>query len=151
MPWLLIALIGVPLLEVYLLIAVGSRIGAGATIAIIVATAVVGAGLLRVQGWSTLARARQRLDAGELPAEELIEGALLAVAAALLLTPGFATDALGALVLLPRLRRALARHVLARLAQHQPPGGPPGGAGPRTVEAEYWEVEPRRPPLEHGE
>lgn len=149
MPWLLIALVAIPLLEVYLLITVGSRIGAGATIAIIVATAVVGAWLLRAQGWSTLARARRRLDSGELPAEELIEGAMLVVAAALLLTPGFATDAVGALVLLPGLRRALAQRILRHIARGRPPGGPPAGGGPRTMDAEYWEVVPRRPPLDH--
>lgn len=112
---LLVALfITVPLLEIYLLLKVGSHIGALPTIALILFTAVLGAFLLRLQGLMTLARIRQSMDHGELPALSLIEGLILLIGGALLLTPGFFTDALGFLCLIPSLRRRLATGLLSR-------------------------------------
>ena len=105
----------VPIIEIYLLIQVGQVIGAGWTILLVVLTAVVGVWLLRIQGLSTLTRAQQRLQENELPARELLEGVALVVAGAFLLTPGFATDTLGFLLLLPPTRIWLVKLAASRM------------------------------------
>lgn len=105
----------VPVLEIYLLIQVGTIIGAGWTVALVVLTAVIGVQLLKVQGFSTLTRARQKMDSGELPAEEMLEGMALVVAGALLLTPGFFTDVVGFFLLLPPTRRWLMKELVGRM------------------------------------
>ena len=105
----------VPLVEIYLLIQVGQVIGAGWTIFLVVLTAVIGVALLKVQGLSTLQRAQQKIDANELPAREMLEGMGLLVAGALLLTPGFFTDAFGFLLLFPPTRLFLVNAVAARM------------------------------------
>lgn len=102
----------VPLLEIYLLIKVGSFIGAIPTLLLILFTAILGAMLLRLQGLQTLARVREATDQGELPAEPLVEGLILLVAGVLLLTPGFFTDTLGFIGLIPPLRNRMARYLL---------------------------------------
>ena len=104
----------VPLGEVWLLIEVGKLVGAGWTVTLVVMTAIIGAGLVRVQGLATLARARATLAAGELPATELIEGIGILVAGVLLLTPGFVTDCVGFSLLYPPLRRSLAGRVFTQ-------------------------------------
>lgn len=114
-PILALAFLIVPIVEIYLLIKVGQVIGAGWTVALVVLTAVIGVWLLRLQGLSTLLRARQKLEHDELPAQELLEGVCLVVAGALLLTPGFFTDTIGFLLLLPPSRRWLVRRLAARL------------------------------------
>jgi UPF0716 protein FxsA len=105
--FLFILFLLVPLVEIYFLIKVGDVIGAGWTIFAIVATAVIGAGLLRVQGASTLLRAQLSLSKGSLPAMEMMEGFALALSGVLLLTPGFFTDTFGFLLLIPPVRRWL--------------------------------------------
>ena len=112
--WLLVFFL-TPILEMYLLIRVGGYIGAWPTIALVALTAVAGVSLLRVQGLATLTRGMSRLEGGELPAREVVEGLLLAVAGVLLVTPGFVTDALGFLLLMPVTRGAVARRMLARV------------------------------------
>lgn len=97
----------VPLVEIYFLIKVAGIISAGWTIFAIVATAVIGAGLLRIQGASTLLRAQANMMKGALPAMEVMEGFALALSGVLLLTPGFFTDTLGFLLLIPPVRRWL--------------------------------------------
>ena len=97
----------------YLLIEVGGYIGTLPTIAAVMITAVVGVALLRRQGLATLTRGMSRLQRGELPAREMVEGLLLAVAGALLLTPGFVTDAVGFVLLAPITRALIAERVLA--------------------------------------
>lgn len=141
---LLLTLLSVPLIELFVLIEVGSNIGAGATIGLVILTAVLGAWLLRLQGLVTLARARKALDAGEIPAVELVEGLILLLTGVLLLTPGFVTDAIGFIALLPGVRRALARGmaahvVVSTLRAGGPRGGPgqPGPHGSRTFDADY--------------
>jgi UPF0716 protein FxsA len=113
---LLLLLISVPLLEIYILISVGQVIGAGTTILVVIATAVLGAWLLRLQGLATIKRVQEATARGELPAGELIEGAILLVTGALLLTPGFVTDAIGFACLVPAVRQALARRLIAQIA-----------------------------------
>ncbi len=111
---LLLLFLVVPLAEIYLLIQAGGAIGALNTVALVVLTAVAGAWLLRLQGLATLRRVQQSLDQGELPETALVEGVLLLLAGALLLTPGFITDVFGFALLVPASRMALARAVLAR-------------------------------------
>lgn len=131
-------LIVVPLLEMWLLIEVGSHYGAVAAIAAVVATALLGVLLLRTQGLATLLRASRRLQQGELPAQELVEGLLLAIGGALLLTPGFATDLLGFSCLLPLTRRAWARHLLPRLLRRfSPPRGGASAESGEVIDGEY--------------
>lgn len=106
----------IPIIEIYFLIKVGEVIGALPTIILVVLTAVIGAALLRQQGLSTLARLQQSLGQGKLPAQEMIEGVLLAVGGALLMTPGFVTDTMGFLCLLPITRQLLAKAIIKRSA-----------------------------------
>ena len=142
----------VPIVEIYLFIQVGGVIGAPATIGIVLLTAVAGAWLFRAQGLSTLARARNSMAQGQVPAMELMEGVFLLLAGAFLLTPGFFTDALGFAFLIPPLRRGLIQLALRRSVIHFSQTGPqPPGAsqepGPRrhsdnrnrgaTLEGEY--------------
>ncbi len=111
---LLIAFLTVPILEIYLLFQVGGVIGAGWTIFIVIATAILGAGLLRQQGFSTWARLNQSIAQGQLPPTILIEGIFLLLAGAFLLTPGFFTDTVGFLFLVPFIRKMLAASLLRR-------------------------------------
>ena len=104
-----------PIVEMVLLIQVGSVIGAWYTVGLVLLTAVIGVNLLKRQGLSTLLRAQQKAQQGALPVSEIGEGLLLAVAGALLLTPGFVTDAIGFALLTPGLRSQLAKLVAARM------------------------------------
>lgn len=132
----------IPLAEIYLLIKVGGIVGAGPTVFLVVFTAVLGAWLLRIQGFSTLARIRSTMNQGGIPAIEMMEGAVLLVSGALLLTPGFFTDTIGFLCLIPALRRAMIRWALGRFLMPPGFGGPGSGSGkqshgPTTLEGEY--------------
>jgi len=113
-----ILFIVVPLVELYLIIEVGSVIGALWTVLLVVLTAVIGVTLLRIQGFNTLNRARQNMEMGTLPAMEMMEGMVLAVGGALLITPGFITDTLGFLCLIPVTRRAMIRYLMQRSTMH---------------------------------
>lgn len=104
----------IPLIEIYLFIKVGASIGAFNTILLILVTAIVGVALLRWQGLSTINKVQSQMQHGELPALGMIEGMMLFFAGALLLTPGFFTDAVGFLILIPPLRKALALWLLER-------------------------------------
>ncbi|WPZ35489.1 FxsA family protein [Thalassobaculum sp. OXR-137] len=110
---ILFILIGIPAVELWLLIEVGSEIGAGPTIALIILTAVLGTLLFRVQGLATLERLRAHIDRGETPVGEVVSGFGLLFAGLLLLIPGFATDALGFLLFIPPVRRWLATLLIA--------------------------------------
>ena len=115
MRYLLLLFISVPIVEMWLLIAVGQQIGAPLTISLVVATAVIGVYWLRQQGFSTLTRLNQRLASGQLPAREIAEGVVLTVGGALLLTPGFATDILGFSCLFTPTRALWANSLLLRI------------------------------------
>ena len=130
----------VPLIEIWLLIQVGSVIGAGWTIFLVVFTAVLGATLVRAQGLSTYGRMQAMLARGQMPALEMLEGLALFLAGALLLTPGFLADGVGFVLLVPELRRGIIRGLLRRGLVHPVPGRQTGKheqPGPR-----------RRQPLE---
>lgn len=111
----LLLFIVLPILELAVLIKVGGMIGVLNTVGLVFITAIIGAALLRQQGLSTLMKAQQRLNSGELPAQEVAEGLILAVGGALLLTPGFVTDAMGVLCLLPGTRHWLAAQALKKM------------------------------------
>ncbi len=144
---LLVLFLTIPLLEIYLLIKVGSIIGALPTVFMVVFTAVLGAWLLRIQGFATLARVRRTMAQGGIPAIEMLEGAVLLVSGALLLTPGFFTDAIGFLCLIPSLRRTMIRWLLGRFLTPLSGFGGTGGSHregplsgshrPKTIEGEY--------------
>lgn len=102
----------VPLLEMLILIEVGSIIGAIPTVLLVVLTATVGIWLLKLEGMQTWSRVQQKLASGAIPETELLEGIMLIVGGALLLTPGFVTDTIGFICLLPGLRRPIARWMI---------------------------------------
>jgi UPF0716 protein FxsA len=124
---LFLAFLLIPIAEIYVLIQVGTVIGALLTIALVVFTAVLGSVLIRAQGLATLARVRTAMERGEVPALELMEGMCLLVAGALLLTPGFVTDSIGFSLLVPALRRAMVLTLLERGVLR--PAAGPGGEG----------------------
>ncbi len=111
MPFLLFVVL--PLAELWLLIRVGAAIGALAVVAWVVAAAALGVAVIQRQGFHTLMRVRARLARGEAPAEELLDGMLLALAGLLLVVPGLLTDVAGLLGLVPAVRRWLGRRLLA--------------------------------------
>ena len=143
MPVFILLFIGVPLIEIYLLIQVGQVIGALPTIGLCVLTAIIGGALLRQQGFQTMRRAQENLNRGQLPAIEMFEGIALAIGGALLLTPGFATDVIGFLCLVPWSRRALIRAALRRMqVTYGPVPGGPGStyrdaSGHYTIDGDY--------------
>ena len=96
----------VPLLELYLLIRLGTYVGAVDTIAIVIGTGVAGGLLAKSQGLAVLDRMRAELNQGRLPAESLFDGLLILIAGAMLITPGLLTDGLGLLLLIPWSRQA---------------------------------------------
>ncbi|MBL4832307.1 MAG: membrane protein FxsA [Aliivibrio sp.] len=114
-PVLLLLFIIVPMIEIGLFVQVGGVLGMWPTIFIVLVTAVAGASLVRSQGLQTLMSVQSKLQQGELPAQQIVEGIMLAVAGVLLLTPGFMTDAFGMLVLLPMPRAALAKQLMSRV------------------------------------
>lgn len=97
----------VPFLELFVLLQVGEAIGVLDTIALLVLVSLVGAWLVKREGLGVLRRAQQRAAAGAVPGRELVDGVLILFAGALLLTPGFVTDVVGILLLLPPVRAAL--------------------------------------------
>jgi UPF0716 protein FxsA len=112
---LLILFVVTPIFEMLLLIEVGSKIGALNTVGLVLLTAMIGLALLRKQGLDTLLRANQKINSGEVPAQEMAEGLALAAGGALLLTPGFITDGIGFCLLLPFTRQLLVKTVFTRL------------------------------------
>ncbi|EMC2456480.1 membrane protein FxsA [Vibrio cholerae] len=114
-PILLFLFIAVPVIEIALFIQVGGVLGVWPTIALVLLTAIIGASLVRSQGLQTLLTVQQRLAQGQLPAQQILEGVMLAVAGVLLLTPGFFTDILGMLVLLPAPRAYFAKQLMSRV------------------------------------
>lgn len=163
---LLTLFIGLPIAEVYTFATVGDKIGGLATVGLCVLTAVVGIAIVRMQGFIALTRAQQTLNQGAMPVVEVFTGVCLLIAGVLLAVPGFVTDTMGFLLLLPPVRLALlalvARQVREGRMQFRGtfaggPGGPPGagprgggprggGHGPRSgpvdIEGEYREVDP---------
>ncbi|MEZ5524650.1 MAG: FxsA family protein [Pseudomonadales bacterium] len=109
MKFLFLLFIVMPVVEITLLIKVGQQIGALNTAGLVVLTAIIGSFMLRQQGLSTLFRAQERINSGQIPLQEMLEGIFLAVGGALLITPGFVTDLFGFLCLIPATRRGIVR------------------------------------------
>lgn len=146
-------MIVVPILEIAVFILVGRYVGLWPTLAGIVLTALIGTVIIRHQGGGLIASARTSIAAGEAPVGEVLQGLALLVAGALLITPGFITDTLGFLLLVPPLRRRLAGTLLAQATRraevrvHGARAGAGAGAGSRAgsdvvIEGEWREVEP---------
>ena len=112
--WLLVFFL-TPIAEMYLLIEVAGYINTLPTIGLVMLTAVIGVALLMRQGVQTLTRGVGRLNRGEVPATEIAEGILLGIAGALLITPGFVTDAVGFLLLFPPTRQMIAATLIKRV------------------------------------
>ncbi|MEZ5932818.1 MAG: FxsA family protein [Alphaproteobacteria bacterium] len=144
---MLIAFIVMPLIEIAVLIQVGSWIGLWPTLGLIILTAIIGTWMLRRQGFAVLRRAQRQLDQGGIPLGEVFEGFCLVIAGALLLTPGFVTDVIGASLLAPPIRVWLYRVLGGRFRAaampgdgRQPPGPRPAGRGP-VVEGDYETID----------
>ena len=142
---LLLLFLAIPAAEIYLFIEVGGHIGTWPTIAMIFATAVVGGAILRFQGRQMIARAREQVAKRELPIAKIANGAILVLAALFLLTPGFITDTLGTLLLIPILRRLIFVSVLfairARMRKSARQAGPGShAAGGRIIEGQFKDV-----------
>lgn len=148
----LIIFIAVPIIEIAAFIKIGDIIGLWPTIACIILTAIVGTFVLRQQGLSVLQKAQTSLQNNQVPLDSVIHGAFLLVAGALLLTPGFFTDAVGFILLVPPARSMIAHFLWKRMKDRvhiygagaagqgqRPPGGPDRGP---IIEGEAVEVEP---------
>jgi len=136
-----IALIAVPVIELYVIVQVGQEIGVLPTLALLVVVSVSGAWLLRRQGTATWRRLQATLQRGEMPTGEVTDGALILLGGALLLTPGFVTDAIGLVLLVPVTRavvKGVARRFLGRMAAAHL--GPTGAAGRRVYDARVTRV-----------
>ena len=148
LPVLLLLFIVVPIAELAVIIAVGREIGVGPTVLVLLADAVLGSMLARSQGRAAWRRFSDATRAGRPPAREVIDGALILFGGALLLTPGFLTDIVGILLLLPPTR-AVARRVLVKRLAHRmvvamtaPRGpAPPRTRGPADVEGTGVDVD----------
>ena len=169
MPFLLLLFlfVVVPILEIYVIIQVGQAIGAWWTIALLIADSIIGSVLMRSQGRAAWRRFQLALAEGRMPAREVLDGVLVVFGGAFLLTPGFCSDIVGALLLLPPtravIRRMLVRRFSMRMLSDLPspgipgagrrrraPGGPGGRGAPAPgddfVEGTATEVDPRRLP-----
>ena len=124
---LALAFLVVPILEIYVVTQVAGGIGWLNTIGLVIVVSLFGAFLVKQQGFSLLSRVQRRLRSGEMPGKEIVDGMLVAVGGALLLTPGFLTDALGLALLLPPtrvpIRMALMRRFQGRVQVFSPPPG----------------------------
>lgn len=110
-PRLLLLFTVVPVVELYLLFKIGAQIGLWTTLAIIVATAFIGATLTRLQGAATLIKAQAAAREGRVPTAEILDGIMILIAGAVLLTPGFLTDAFGFALLFPPVRSAVRKRL----------------------------------------
>ena len=150
---LLLPFIIIPILEMVVLIEVGSAIGALNTVALVFLSAFIGLQVIRQQGFSTMMKARQRMAAGELPAGEMLEGFMIAIGGLLMMIPGFVTDFTGILLLIPPVRRLLLKKMITsgrwkvqqteiyegeyRREQHWEMGPHHINHGSRTIDGEY--------------
>ena len=103
----LVLIVGIPLIEIYLFIKIGSQIGAFNTVLLILTTAIVGVAYARYEGFNTLKSGIGHLVKNEMPIYEIVSGATLAMAAFLLILPGFATDIIGILFIIPFTRKVI--------------------------------------------
>lgn len=145
--WLFLLFIAVPLIEIALFIQVGGLIGLWPTLAIVVLTAIAGTALVRSQGAETMARLRRSLDELRDPTEPLAHGAMILFSGALLLTPGFFTDALGFALLVPSFRNLVLRELRRRMVVDTvvSPGRGWSNGNDDVIEGDYTVEDDRRP------
>ena len=140
----------VTLAEIFVLVSVGQAIGGLSTVLLVIITAFIGSSLLRSQGWSTMAKAQQSIAEGRAPAMEMLEGVVIVVSGILLLTPGFLTDTLGLLGLMPWSRTYFINHFLEKNAErvfksrnsvfiHKSESTETKNKKDETIEGEIWE------------
>ena len=131
----IILILGIPLIEIYLFIKVGSQIGALNTILLILSTAIVGIWYARYEGFNTLKSGMSQLVKNELPLYEIISGAAIAFAALLLILPGFATDIIGILLIFPLTRKVI-------LSKYSKKNSPKNKSKEKNfIEGEYEDIE----------
>ena len=130
---LLLLFIFVPIIELYFLALLISRITLMPTIGLIVLTGIIGAGLARAQGLSTMRKIKEEMRQGRPPAQELVEGVMILIGGIALMTPGILTDLFGFAMLLPGIRKSIARKLKENLMQSVAAGKPPSdrSSGPR--------------------
>ena len=142
--WLFFLFLAVPLIEIALFIQVGGLIGLWPTLGIVVLTAIAGTYLVRSQGLMALGLIRGSIERLDNPAEPLAHGAMILFSGALLLTPGFFTDAVGFALLFPPVRRAVFQFLRSRIKVDTMTYGTPHGPSPddTVIDADYEEVPP---------
>jgi UPF0716 protein FxsA len=148
---LLLILVAVPLIELVVLIKVGQLIGLWPTLFIVVGTGIAGTAILYHQGFLAFRRALESIDRGELPIAPVADSALLLLAGTLLVTPGLISDTAAMLLLVPPIRRSVARWMFGQLAvARQPPRRGPHARQDRggpIIEGEFERIE--EPPKDH--
>lgn len=130
-------ILAIPLLEIFFFIKVGGAVGAWSTILLILASAIIGIIVIRFQGMSVMFNARQRMNQGELPAIEMMHGAMLATAGGLLIIPGFLTDCIGFLLLVPAVRAWLMARFTFKSVQRSGQSSPSSGEPDKVLEGSY--------------
>lgn len=113
--WVVVLFVALPIVELALIIEVGSRIGTWSTVALVLGTGVAGSLLARAQGMATVRRIQEQLERGQVPSEGLLHALLVLIGGVLLLVPGLLTDAVGLLLLIPGVRWACIRWLRQRL------------------------------------
>jgi UPF0716 protein FxsA len=140
------------LLEIYVLVSVGESIGGFSTILLVIITALIGSTLLKQQGWSTMAKAQNAMANGQTPAFEMLEGVVILISGVLLLTPGFITDTIGLLGLMPFSRVYFIDQILRKntekmfsqkgtafIHKSKPSEKKDGGSKNDSIDGEFWE------------
>ena len=135
LPWLLLLLIAIPAIELAVIIQVGGLIGVWPTVISVFLTAIIGISLIKPQMRTLVGRLQQRMADGEPPREETFHGLCLGAAGLMLLFPGFVSDTVGFLLLLPPLRDLIYRSIHKRMSANGGQSGSPG-----VVEGEFVEI-----------
>ncbi|WP_300518473.1 FxsA family protein [Aliiroseovarius sp.] len=156
--WLFALFVAVPLIEIALFIQVGGAIGLWPTLGVVVVTAILGTTLVRAQGMRALADLQNSFNQLNNPTEPLAHGAMILFSGALLLTPGFFTDAVGFALLVPGVRRAVMRYVAARVKVQSFTMGMQGNAqdsrhhpsGEDVIDGDFTDVTPQKRPTPPG-
>ena len=133
----IILILGIPLIEIYLFIKVGSQIGALNTILLILTTAIIGIWYARYEGFNTLRSGMSQLVRNEVPLYEMISGAAIAFAALLLILPGFATDIIGILLIFPVTRKI----ILSKYSKKYSSKKKSKNVGKNFIEGEYEDID----------
>jgi UPF0716 protein FxsA len=143
---LFVLFVVVPLVELYVIVTVAQQIGAFPTLALLLTVSVFGAWLVKREGLGVMRRTQAMVQAGDLPAREMVDGALLLAAGTMLVVPGFVTDALGLLLVVPPVRAFVRNRLIARWERGSGGLGPGFGPRGRIVDVEFiGDVTPRGP------